>query len=69
MVTFYPTSSTTLEDCKFSTDRIETFANAYLDKKEEIRALLGNVGHTHPHIVEKAIAKPWVPNPPIITAG
>ncbi|XP_072037983.1 COMM domain-containing protein 3-like [Amphiura filiformis] len=44
--------SSTLEDCKFSADRIETFANAFLDKKEELRALLSNIGYTHPHVVD-----------------
>ncbi|XP_071492875.1 COMM domain-containing protein 3-like [Diadema antillarum] len=46
------TISSTLEDCKFSQDRIDAFIKLFQERKEEIRALLSNVGHAPPHIVD-----------------
>ncbi|XP_033639279.1 COMM domain-containing protein 3-like [Asterias rubens] len=44
--------STLLEDCKWNTDRTNGFINVFLDQKEEVRVLLGNIRQSHPHIVD-----------------
>ncbi|XP_013409182.1 COMM domain-containing protein 3 isoform X2 [Lingula anatina] len=44
--------SSVLEDCKFTTERIKTFTNIFLEKKSHIQALLGSVSHNPPHIVD-----------------
>ncbi|XP_038044419.1 COMM domain-containing protein 3-like [Patiria miniata] len=41
-----------LEDCKWTTDRTESFINIFLDRKETVRVLLGNIRQVHPHIVD-----------------
>ncbi|XP_006817084.1 COMM domain-containing protein 3-like [Saccoglossus kowalevskii] len=46
------TISTILEDCKFTADRIDILNKIFISKKPEIQALLSNIGHTPPHIVD-----------------
>ncbi|ESP01574.1 hypothetical protein LOTGIDRAFT_238259 [Lottia gigantea] len=41
-----------LEDCKYTTDRINSFNNIYLSKKPLIQILLGSIGKSPPHIVD-----------------
>ncbi|XP_070565350.1 COMM domain-containing protein 3-like [Ptychodera flava] len=41
-----------LEDCKFTSDRIDSFNKVFLSKKTEVQALLGSIGHAPPHIVD-----------------
>lgn len=54
---FYPLSlfilfSAILEDCKFDPDRIEAFIKAFEVVKQELRAVLSNIGSQFPHIVD-----------------
>ncbi|XP_030848131.1 COMM domain-containing protein 3-like isoform X1 [Strongylocentrotus purpuratus] len=44
--------SSFLEDNKFSQDRIDAFLKHFQEKKQEIRSMLSNIGHTPPHIVD-----------------
>ncbi|ELT99250.1 hypothetical protein CAPTEDRAFT_221549 [Capitella teleta] len=44
--------SHTLEDSKFSNDRIEIFSKKFLAKKHGLRALLSSIGNFPPHIVD-----------------
>lgn len=44
--------SAILEDCKFDPDRIEAFIKAFEVVKQELRAVLSNIGSQFPHIVD-----------------
>nr|XP_054767910.1 COMM domain-containing protein 3-like [Lytechinus pictus] len=46
------TISSILEDSKFSQDRIDIFIKCFQEKKQVIRSMLSNIGHTPPHIVD-----------------
>ncbi|XP_020892259.1 COMM domain-containing protein 3 [Exaiptasia diaphana] len=46
------TMSSTLEDSKWSTDRIEYFSKVYEEKKLEVEAMLSSTGSSHPHVVD-----------------
>ncbi|XP_067657611.1 COMM domain-containing protein 3-like [Haliotis asinina] len=41
-----------LEDCKFSTERINTFNTTFLAQKASLQIILGSVGNSPPHIVD-----------------
>lgn len=44
--------SSMLEDCKWSSDRIEYFTKHFLECKPELEALLARTGSSFPHVVD-----------------
>ncbi|KAK3609319.1 hypothetical protein CHS0354_026239 [Potamilus streckersoni] len=44
--------SSVLEDCKFTSDRIDIFSKLYKDRKPYLQILLGRIGDSCPHIVD-----------------
>ncbi|XP_059155392.1 COMM domain-containing protein 3-like [Physella acuta] len=44
--------STTLEECKYTSDRINDFNKIFLPQKSHIQLLLGKIGSSFPHIVD-----------------
>ncbi|XP_005098094.1 COMM domain-containing protein 3 [Aplysia californica] len=44
--------SSVLEDCKFTTDRISSFAKEFLPQKPHVQLLLGKISSSFPHIVD-----------------
>lgn len=44
--------SSILEDCKFAPDRIDAFKTLYIENKPQLRANLGRVRSSLPHIVD-----------------
>lgn len=44
--------SSLLEDCKFTSERINVFNTVFQERKSLIQILLGNVGTSPPHIVD-----------------
>ncbi|XP_064647911.1 COMM domain-containing protein 3-like [Lineus longissimus] len=41
-----------LEDCKFSTDRVNSFNSIYSEIKPQMQILLSSVGNNSPHVVD-----------------
>ncbi|XP_068741635.1 COMM domain-containing protein 3-like [Montipora capricornis] len=47
-----PTISSVLEDCKWTSDKIEYFSKYFQECKPELEALLSRTGSSYPHIVD-----------------
>nr|AWW17677.1 COMMD3 [Branchiostoma belcheri] len=45
-------TSSLLEDCKMSPDRIEAFNNVYMSNRTELQSVLSSTGSGFPHIVD-----------------